>query len=286
MKFWRRLWFRLRGVTTQDIDDAMLIAAATSDWTQLLWLCDTHLRKNPQAVAVVLVRARCYQAMNQQQAFKQEVALAYALDDTFVPAIYQHAAVMIEDKQIDQSLELLALVKDHPMVKDGVNSLLGNICMHRAQARLASEYQLRAWMGNFDGLRNANSYLFGLSYADVDEQTVACEHQFWAQTLLPLTQLTAEERLKAKADVVRKLSANSTSLSRVAPKSGQPLAYRLLGGTIRSTLSGIFSGLCWTRMTENALKFSSMTITLWKVLLMGKPKPSCRKPTTILERGT
>ena len=231
MNWLRKLLFRLRGVTTQDIDHAERQASDPAQWTDILWLCDEYLKKNPQAIPVVLVRARCYQALNQPQRYKEEVALAYALDDTYVPAIYQYAAVMLDDKLIDQALELLALIKDHPVVKDGVNSLLGNICMRRAQAKLASEYQLRAWMGNFDGLRYANGYLFGLAYADIDELTVASEHQFWAQTLLPVTPSSADDRRKSLADGTRKLSSNSTPRDAVPPKSqGDRLRIGYWGG--------------------------------------------------------
>lgn len=202
---WRKLKHYLFGVTTQDIDQASIEAAQSADWTFVLWLCDLHLQKHAQAIPVVLTRARCYQAMNQPLAFKREVALAYALDDTFVPAIYHQIGVLVEERRVEEALDLLATIKDHPAVRDSVDSMLAGLCMRRAFTEPAREYQLRAWMANFDNLRYANSYLFSLAYADVTELEVAKEHQFWAKTLLPPAEIDPSVKKTVLARTSKKL---------------------------------------------------------------------------------
>ena len=203
---WRKQFrFFFRRVTTQDIDQAIERVSSQGDWQHVLWLCNRHLKRNSQAVPVVLVRARCYQALGQNELHRKDLALAYALDDTYVPAIYQRAVSWVEDKQTEDAIRIIALIKDHPAIKDYVNSLLGTLCSRRAGAELASEYQLRAWMANFDHIRFANSFLFSLAYVDVDELRMASEHVFWAETLLPYVAPTGKTKDRLLAQVDEKL---------------------------------------------------------------------------------
>lgn len=209
---WQKLRFFFRKITTQDIDSAIASVDQNSDWNHVLWLCDRYLSRNPESVPVVLTRARCYQAMNRPQAFKGQVSLAVALDDTFVPALYQQAGIYIEEKRIAEALSLIELIKDHPATRDGVDAMLSDLCMRRAQAGLAREYQLRAWMTNFDNLRHANAYLFRLTYADVDELDVAREHQFWAQTQPPCLDIQENRKNEILVHLGKKLGKDSIPL--------------------------------------------------------------------------
>lgn len=209
MSGWRRLRWWFRSVSTQDIDRAVSNAKSDEDWRHVLWLCNRHLRRNPQSVPVVLMRARCYQALGDKGRYREEVALAHALDDTFVPAILQQVGDWIEDKRTQDALGLIGQIKDHPAVKDTVDSMLGALAARRAQADLASEYQLRAWMANFDHLRYANSFLFGLTYADVEEQRMASEHLFWAETLLPYADPPPGDRKRLLKSALLKLGLDA-----------------------------------------------------------------------------
>lgn len=215
---WQRIRFYFRQVTTQDIDNAIASTGLTGDWLHVLWLCDRYLSKHPEAVSVVLARARCHQAMNHPEKFKTEVALAFALDDTFVPAIYYQVGIFVEEKRTSEALTLLALIKDHAAVRDGVDTLLSELCMRRAQADAAREYQLRSWMANFDHIRHANGYLFRLTYVDVNELEVAQEHQFWAQTMLPFDGFPASRQSETLVRVHQKLA--------LTPKQTQALTVR------------------------------------------------------------
>ncbi len=231
--FFQKLRFYFRSVRTDDIDQAIAEVTEPDDWTFVLWLCNRHLQKNPQSVSTVLTRARCYQALNRPQAFREEAALAYALDDTFVPAIYHHASVLVDDSKTEQALELLAVIKDHPAVRDGVNALLAILCMRQARTSLAREYQLRAWMANLDDLRFANSYLFGLTYAEVDESDVSREHQFWAQTLLPRPALPEQQRDTILARVRKKLGPAGRVACKTASLSNQRIRIGYWGGDFK-----------------------------------------------------
>jgi predicted O-linked N-acetylglucosamine transferase (SPINDLY family) len=154
-------------------------------WSLALWLSDRYLRKFPGAVPVVLVRAQCYTNLGNKPMAKRQVEAAYALDDNFVPAIFHYAKQQVDSGAVEEALRLFALIKDHPFIKDSVDSSLSELCMRRGNAALAREYQLRSWMANFDNLRHANGYLFRLTYSCTDELEIAQEHQFWGETLIP-----------------------------------------------------------------------------------------------------
>lgn len=181
---WREKVRHLFGrIVIEDIDKALL----EGYWHVAIKLCQKYLKKNPGAIPVVLAQSQAHERLGEKQRAKQLKELAYSLDDTYIPAIHHHAMQLMEDKQIAQALELFALIKDHPQVRDGVDTALSELSMRRAQANLGREYQLRSWMANFDNLRHANGYLFRLVYALDDELLVAQEHQFWAQTVAPYT---------------------------------------------------------------------------------------------------
>jgi protein O-GlcNAc transferase len=181
MSWWRRISNLCGYITTEDIDSAIEMRR----WSLALWLSDRYLRKFPGAVPVVLVRAQCYTNLGNKPMAKRQVEAAYALDDSFVPAIFHYAQQQVENGAVEEALRLFALIKDHPFIKDSVDSSLSELCMRRGNAALAREYQLRSWMANFDNLRHANGYLFRLTYSCTDELEIAQEHQFWGETLIP-----------------------------------------------------------------------------------------------------
>jgi len=153
-----------------------------------------YLRRYPHNCSVLLALGGCYEQIGNKQQSHEINALAYALDDTFIPAIYKRANNLIDANMSDEAMPLLLLVKDVPVVGEGVNSLLSGICMNRGDAYKAKEFQLNAWLANFDELRNANCYLFRLAYNDSDEMLLAQEHQFWAETRQPVPDIDAPKK--------------------------------------------------------------------------------------------
>lgn len=233
MNWLLRLRWLFRRVSTQDIDQAVAVARDAEDWRHILWLCNRHLKRNPRAVPVVLMRARCYQVLQLKELQRKEVELAHALDDTFVPAIFHQVGLWVEDKQTEDALRVIGLIKDHPAVKDGVNSMLGTLASRRAQANLASEYMLRAWMSNFDNIRYANSFLFSLAYAEVSEQRMASEHSFWAQTLLPYSPPDSENTAQLLSDVNRRLAKNPENIASQRVNVGARMRIGYWGGDFK-----------------------------------------------------
>lgn len=180
---WRKkLPYYFRGIELEDIK----FSGESADAEFVIWLCTRYLKKKPGTVPVVLMRAQCYEVLKKTAELWADVELAYALDDTFIPAIYTFAMSLIDRNDIDRALPLLALIKDHPAAGGGVDASLSEICMRQAKANIGCEYQLRAWLSNFDNIRYANAYLFKLTYSNAPELICAQEHKFWADTLAPI----------------------------------------------------------------------------------------------------
>jgi len=111
--------------------------------------------------------------------------LAYSLDDSFLPSMINHAKTLKEQKKSTESLKFLWQAKAFNPDLSLVNSVYASVANAYGDAETGKRYTLKTWLGSFDNLRFANSYLFNCAYADIDELTLAAEHKFWAETVLP-----------------------------------------------------------------------------------------------------
>ncbi|WP_342620305.1 hypothetical protein [Rhodoferax sp. GW822-FHT02A01] len=165
-----------------------------------------YLKREPHNIHIILFIANCYELMGKKAESKEYFRLAYTIDDTYVPAIYHWARMLIDSHESEEALPLLALIKDDTILAEAVDSLLSAICMDRGDAYRAKEFQLASWMSDFDNLRNANCYLFRLAYNDSKEIIVAQEHWFWAETLKPnnkAVQIASDANVKILGNLVK-----------------------------------------------------------------------------------
>lgn len=110
--------------------------------------------------------------------------LAYSLDDNFIPAVINHAKLLVDRRRSCDALPFLQEVKlGNPRFSHS-DVVYAALCLNLGHAKKARHFQLRGWLGNFDDLRVANCYLFTTAYEEVDEAELAAEHRFWAETLL------------------------------------------------------------------------------------------------------
>lgn len=107
---------------------------------------------------------------------------AYALDDTFLPAIVNHASVLIEKCRLSEALPLLERAKLTAPKYSHIDTNYAQLAFCLGDIEIAIQYKLDAWLSNFDHLRNANGYLWFKAYGK-SEQDVAIEHRFWAETM-------------------------------------------------------------------------------------------------------
>lgn len=124
----------------------------------------------------------CLDDIGDDEAGTECFELAYSIDDTYIAGVVNYAKKLADKKNSARALELLKYVVVCEPEYPHVFSIYASVCFARGDAIRAADYQLKGWLGSFDSLRAANSYLFTLSYSG-SEQRLASEHKFWAETL-------------------------------------------------------------------------------------------------------
>lgn len=136
----------------------------------------------PTSVAALNDYAACLSDIGDIQRAHETFELAYALDDTFLPAMANHARVLVDNKRGEEAMHYLRRAKISAPDLLHVDSVYGALCMGNGDVARALSHQLRAWCANFESLRHANAYLFWSCYLDQPEEKIAAEHRFWAAT--------------------------------------------------------------------------------------------------------
>jgi predicted O-linked N-acetylglucosamine transferase (SPINDLY family) len=111
--------------------------------------------------------------------------LAYSLDDTFIPAMVNHAKLLLDQDKASEAIPFLERAKICRPSFMHTDAVYAGICLKAGQTERARKFQLKSALAHFDNLRLANCYLFWTAYDDVSERLVSAEHRFWAETLLP-----------------------------------------------------------------------------------------------------
>lgn len=128
--------------------------------------------------------------------------LAYALDDTYIPVVVNHAKLLHDRRLSAQAMPLLRQAKIYEPSFSHTDAVYAGIALMKGDVSTARRFQLRAWLANFDNLRLANCHLFYAAYDDIDERSLAAEHRFWAETIRPLHDLENSTKRKATAHAV------------------------------------------------------------------------------------
>lgn len=110
---------------------------------------------------------------------------AYLLDDTYLPAIVNHAKMLADTRRADEAVPLLEQAVITNPNFGHIYSVYAGVCHAQGRAEEARYFHGKAWLDHYDGLRAANAYLFHSSYANISEEDLASEHLFWAETLKP-----------------------------------------------------------------------------------------------------
>lgn len=145
-----------------------------------------HLEIFPFDVDILNNLGCCLIDLGEHEAAGEQFELAFALDDTYKPALANYARHLLLQKKSDDSMRYLRIAKTYNHDDPSVHTILSSFALLYAEGDKSHEYGLRAWLGQFDELRAANCFLFNSTYADIDERVVAAEHRFWAETLKPL----------------------------------------------------------------------------------------------------
>ena len=110
---------------------------------------------------------------------------AFAINDSYLPVVINHAKCLGDKNHIDDGLQFLRQAKAYNPDSASVYSVYAGMAHAMGDTDTACTHALKAWLASFDTLRLANCALFYSSYRDIDDARLAAEHRFWAETLLP-----------------------------------------------------------------------------------------------------
>lgn len=146
-----------------------------------------YLKLNPSNVTALNDLGVCLANIGDMQEAHRFFELAYVMDDSYTPAVVNHAKFLLDQKRSHESLPYLKNARALDPRFSHVDAVYAGLCLNnRGDVAGARYFQLQAWVANFDNLRLANCHLFYCSYDDMSEHLLAAEHRFWAETLLPI----------------------------------------------------------------------------------------------------
>lgn len=151
--------------------------------------------------------------------------LACSLDDTFTLGVTNYANMLKDQRRSAEALQLLKLAKFTDLESPHVNSVYAGVSLILGDALTAKKFALKAWLANFDKLRNANCYLVYGAYGDFDETEVAIEHQFWAETLLPIDLTELENNRTIKTTTANLIAREQLTPSNITPATRLRIGY-------------------------------------------------------------
>jgi predicted O-linked N-acetylglucosamine transferase (SPINDLY family) len=158
--------------------------AAHGDRRKAIKAYERYLQSDPSNLEALNGIAACLAEIGDKVRATNVFELAYAQDDTFVPAMVNYAKLLSEDKRAEEGLKILRRAKIAGPEFTHADAVFAGLCLRIGEATKARHAQLRAWLANFDNLRLGNCFIFWSSYDDIDEALVAAEHRFWAETVL------------------------------------------------------------------------------------------------------
>jgi len=143
------------------------------------------LEEHPHCVIALNELGACLADIGDKDGAQVAFERAFLLDDTFLPAVVNHAKMLTDQRKSQEALPYLEQAKISNPEFTHVDAVYAGVCLHLGQLPEARHFQQRAWLANFDSLRLANGQLYFASFVD-SEPRIAAEHRFWAETLRPI----------------------------------------------------------------------------------------------------
>lgn len=147
---------------------------------------ESYLESHPYDFEAINDLGCCYDVIGDKNQAAILFDRAYQLDSTFLPGISNHAKTLADRQRSEEALSLIRTVKAQNTDSGSADSVLAGVRQGRGEIDLSCRHAKDAWMKRFDGLTQANNYVFNSSYRDIDESLLVAEHVFWAATLAPL----------------------------------------------------------------------------------------------------
>jgi protein O-GlcNAc transferase len=192
IRYCRQFFQRFKQVISPTVDKAEQLQRAwdfrlKGDMHAAVVAFRAYLKLDPQNVQALNDLGTCLADIGNNAEATEAFELAYALDDTYIPVVVNHAKILLDRRLSQEALPFLRQAKIYEPDFPYVDSVYASLAFSMGDVAQACRFQQRAWLSSFDSLRFANSHLFYHSYADVDEKIPVAEHSFWAETLRPVT---------------------------------------------------------------------------------------------------
>ena len=156
------------------------------DWRSAIAEYRQYLEVFPHDAPVMNDLGCCLADAGDAEEASKLFEMAFSLDDSYLPVVVNHAKHLLDRQLSQEGMVFLRQAKIHDPDSAYVDAVYAGIALATGNAKIARDYNLRAWLKSFDHLRFANCYLFQSSYDDIDEARLAAEHRFWGETLTPL----------------------------------------------------------------------------------------------------
>ena len=162
---------------------------------------ESYLKLRPYDCDAINNLGCCYDNIGDNKQAAKFFDRAYQLDSTCLSGLSNHAKTLADQKRSEEALALIRMVKAQDPDSGSADNVLINIRQGRGEIELSCKHAQHAWMKSFDGLRQANNYVFNSSYGVMDESLLTAEHVFWAATLAPLLDEFRQQPDWMKVDV-------------------------------------------------------------------------------------
>ncbi len=161
-------------------------AMSAGDKHSAIDLYKQYLKLDPKEPNALNNLGLCLADLGNLAEAHQAFELAYRLDDSNMLVVVNHARCLVDSKNIKEAIPHLVRAQVTIPQYPYTHAIYAAIQLAVGHADKARKFALRAWLAEFDNLRLANSYMWNSSYADIPEELLAAEHQFWADTCAPI----------------------------------------------------------------------------------------------------
>lgn len=179
----------------QEMFDEAVRLSASGDKHAAIIAFRRFLGHQPDHVPALNELATCLAEVGNNAEAAELFVRAYTLDDRYLPAIVNHARVLVDRNNREDAQHFLNQAKWLAVDNNYVSTIRAAFLFGLGETAQAKLISVNAWMGSFDHHRYANWVMWNSVYqAGEDEARLAAEHLFWAETLPPVeaAELTPE----------------------------------------------------------------------------------------------
>jgi len=153
-------------------------------WAEAVEAFEAVLAADPFNSIAMNDLAACLMTLGREREARNLFEKAALLDDTFVPALVNHAASLNETYQSKLALDFLESARELMPDAGYIDSAMARIKSNWSEVSDARKLYLSAWLKEFDDNRFSENFLFNTcADSSISAEWLYAEHAFWAGTL-------------------------------------------------------------------------------------------------------